>query len=111
MAPELILPHDVPFLCRKSIRLSCFVLVFNMKIQMKMILRLLVVLILTNRGLCSSVENFTNTVSYIAPTNFYMFDYSHDDYPAPFTITTIIKEAALSGRTVLVNLAPAELIR
>lgn len=51
-----------------------------------MILGLLVVLILANRGLCSSVENFTNTVSYIAPTNFYMFDYSHDDYPAPFTI-------------------------
>jgi hypothetical protein len=57
-----------------------------MKTQIKMILGLLVVLILANRGLCSSVENFTNTVSYIAPTNFYMFDYSHDDYPAPFTI-------------------------
>src|ERR1039457_3516835 len=53
---------------------------------MKIFLGLLVMLILTNRGLCSSVDNFTNTVIYTAPTNFYMYDYSHDDFPDLFTI-------------------------
>ena len=55
-----------------------------MKMQITAVI--LMLLILTSRALCSSVENFTNSVAYIAPTNVYMHDYSGDDYPTPFTI-------------------------
>lgn len=57
-----------------------------MKIQLKTILGILILRVCAERGLCSSVENFTNTVTYITPTNFYMHNYSDDNYPAPFTI-------------------------
>jgi hypothetical protein len=57
-----------------------------MKTRMKLMLVLMALLILTNRVLSSSVENFTKSVRYTAPTNFYMFDYSSDNYPTPFTI-------------------------
>ena len=57
-----------------------------MKPQTKLLLGLLVLLFAGERGSCSPAENFTENVSYAAPTNFYMFDYSDGNYPTPFII-------------------------
>lgn len=53
---------------------------------MRLIIGILALFVLADRGECSSVDNFTKTVSYTAPTNFYIHDYTDDNYPTPFSI-------------------------
>ena len=56
-----------------------------MKTRTKIIWGLGILFSLRGSGVCGSVTNFSNTVSYTAPTNFFMIDYK-EDQSTPFSI-------------------------